>query len=418
MQIIAMNTLTRTLSYIILTGASLNALSQENICFSPDVKTLQVKANGAWGEAPVMLLAHGQHVEISFDFLQAEYERFTYFITHCNADWQQSELLTSEYMTGFNDSRIEDYEPAIGTEMKYCHYKLCLPNADNQLLVSGNYKVTIYSDDSEVAQACFSVIEPKVNIDISVSANTDIDTYDSHQQLSFAVNYRGLNSANPINEFKYLVMQNRRWDTHVSDLRPSYMQVNKLVFDHNRSLIFNAGNEYRRFEILDAYVPTMRVDHMEFDDTYYHAYLFTDEQRRNYLYDEDQNGRFLLRNSDDDDVNTSCDYFMTHFTLQMPQVAEGDVYLFGDLSSNRIDPNYKMQYNIIDHQYELTVPLKQGAYNYMYMTAASEDSPAMTRPCEGDFHQTENEYSVYVYHRTFGQRYDKLVGFKSINFKE
>ena len=354
----------------------------------------------------------------SFDFLQAEYERFTYSITHCNADWQQSELLTSEYMTGFNDSRIEDYEPAIGTEMKYCHYKLCLPNADNQLLVSGNYKVTIYSDDSEVAQACFSVIEPKVNIDISVSANTDIDTYDSHQQLSFAVNYRGLNSANPINEFKYLVMQNRRWDTHVSDIRPSYMQVNKLVFDHNRSLIFNAGNEYRRFEILDAYVPTMRVDHMEFDDTYYHAYLFTDEQRRNYLYDEDQDGRFLLRNSDDDDVDTACDYFMTHFTLQMPQVAEGDVYLFGDLSSNRIDPNYKMQYNIIDHQYELTVPLKQGAYNYMYMTAASEDSPAMTRPCEGDFHQTENEYSVYVYHRTFGQRYDKLVGFKSINFKE
>ena len=416
-----MKNLSRTLIIytILLTGASLDAHSQENICFSSDVKTLQVKANGAWGEAPVILLAQGHHVDISFDFLQPEYQRFSYSITHCNADWQQSELITSEYMTGFNDSRIEDYEPAIGTEMNYCHYTLSLPNDDNQILVSGNYKVSIFDeDDNEVAQACFSVIEPKVTIDMSVSANTDIDTYDAHQQLSFAVNYRGLQSANPVSEFKYIVMQNRRWDTHVSDIKPSYMQVNKLIFDHNRALIFYAGNEYRRFEMLDAYTPTMRVDRMEFDDTYYHAYLFVDEQRTNYLYDEDQNGRFLLRNSDDTDTDTSCDYFMTHFTLQMPPVAEGDVYLYGDLTNNRIDPNYKMEYNIIDHQYELTIPLKQGAYNYMYLTVPNTSATPLTRPCEGDFHQTENEYDIYVYPRPFGQRYDRLVGHKSINFKE
>ena len=109
---------------------------------------------------------------------------------------------------------------------------------------------------------------------------------------------------------------------------------------------------------------------------------------------------------------------MTHFTLQMPPVAEGDVYLYGDLTNNRIDPNYKMEYNIIDHQYELTIPLKQGAYNYMYLTVPNTSATPLTRPCEGDFHQTENEYDIYVYHRPFGQRYDRLVGHKTINFKE
>lgn len=395
---------------------SLSASAQESVCFSPRIKTLQVKVNGEWGEAPVMLL-HGQNwMEISFDDLQAGYERYTYTITHCNADWTQSDLLTSEYMTGFNDQRIDDYEPSIGTEMSYCHYTFTLPNEDTQLLVSGNYRVSIFEDgvDDPVAQACFSIIEPKVGVEIEVTANTDIDTYATHQQVNFAVNYRGYQVSNPVNEFRYIVQQNRRWDTHVSNLRPTLMQVNRLVFNHNRSLIFDAGNEYRRFEILDEYVPTMRVDKMYYDDDYYHAVLFTDEQRINYLYDQDQDGRYLIRNGDNDDNDTRSDYFFTHFTLQMPQVAGGDVYLFGDLTDNKMKEEYKMTYNPIDHQYELITPLKQGSYNYMYLFLYDGETIGQTHQCEGDFHQTENEYYIYVYHRPFGLRYDKLVGFQKI----
>lgn len=394
--------------------------AQENICFSSRIKTLQVKVNGAWGEPSVMLLRSGHRVDISFDDLQPNYQRYTYTITHCNANWEQSELLTSEYMTGFNELRIDDYEPAIGTEMNYCHYMLSLPNNETQLLVSGNYRVDIFEDGEQepIAQACFSVIEPHVGVDISVSGNTDIDTYEEHQQVSFAVNYSGYQVNNAVGEFKYIVTQNRRWDNHAEELQPSLMQVNKLIFNHNRALIFPAGNEYRRFEILDEYVPTMRVDHMEYDDTYYHATLFMDEQRINYLYDEDQNGRYLIRNGDNVENDTESDYFFTHFALQMPQVAGGEVYLFGDLTNNRIDEEYKMTYNLIDHQYELVTPLKQGSYNYMYMFLHDGDTIGETKPCEGDFHQTENEYAVYVYHRPFGLRYDKLIGFKNIKFKE
>lgn len=403
-----------------LMSVSCTLTAQENICFSPHIKTLQVKVNGEWGKPPVMLLSRGHYVEISFDDLQAQYRRYTYTITHCNADWTESDLLQSEYMTGFNDSRIDDYEPAMGTEMNYCHYSLRLPNSDTQLLVSGNYRVTILEDgeDEPVAQACFSIIEPHVGVDIDVTSNTDIDTYETHQQVNFGVSYSGYQVSNPVSDFKYIVQQNRRWDTHVENLRPTLMQVNRLIFSHNRQLIFDAGNEYRRFEILDKYVPTMRVFSMEYDDTYYHAILFPDEQRINYLYDEDQNGRYYVRNNNNVANDTESDYFLTHFTLQMPQVPGGDVYLFGDLTGNRLDEAYKMDYNLIDHQYELTTPLKQGSYNYIYMYRRDGDDWGQTRPCEGDFHQTENEYCVYVYHRPFGLRYDKLVGFQQITYKE
>ena len=367
-----------------------------------------------------MLLNGGHHVAISFDDLQAQHERYTFSITHCNADWTPSDLLTSEYMTGFNDQRIDNYEPAMGTEMNYCHYTFTLPNADTQLLASGNYRVNIYEDgeDEPVAQACFSILEPRVGVEVDVTSNTDIDTYETHQQVDFAVNYGGYHVSNPAGDFKCTVLQNRRWDTHVEGLRPTLMQVNRLIFNHNRQLIFNAGNEYRRFEILDPYVPTMHVNEMAYEEPYYHAYLYPDEQRTNYLYDEDQNGRYLIRNNDNVRNDTESDYFVTHFTLQMPKVAgNGEVYLFGDLTGNRIDEAYKMDYNLIDHQYELAIPLKQGSYNYLYMYKRDgEEAVGLTRPCEGDFHQTENEYCVYVYHRPFGLRYDKLVGFKNFRY--
>jgi gamma-glutamylcyclotransferase (GGCT)/AIG2-like uncharacterized protein YtfP len=145
--------------------------------------------------------------------------------------------------------------------------------------------------------------------------------------------------------------------------------------------------------------------------------LYDDAQRINYLYDEDQNGRYLVRNGDNVENDTESDYFFTHFTLKMPKVAGGEVYLFGDLTNNRIEEIYKMEYNLIDHQYELVVPLKQGSYNYMYMFKRDDEEVGLTRPCEGDFHLTENEYEVYVYHRPFGERYDRLVGFRKINSK-
>ena len=398
----------------------LGGFAQENICFSQRIKTLQVKPNGEWGEAPVTLLGRGHWMEISFDDLQANYQRYTYTVTHCNANWEQSDLLQNEYMTGFNNQRIDDYEPAIGVEMNYCHYTLRLPNAENQLLVSGNYIVHIYEDgeDEPIVQACLSLLEPRVGVSIDVSSNTDIDTYERHQQVNFAVNYSGYPISNVVSDLKYVVTQNRRWDNHVEDLRPTTMQVNKLIFTHNRQLIFNAGNEYRRFEMLDEYVPTMHVDRMEYDGDYYNAFLYVDEQRTSYLYDKDQDGRYVVRTRDNVNNDTESDYFLTHFSLEMPKVPDGEVYLFGDLTNNRYEEAYRMEYDLIDHRYNLVTPLKQGSYNYMYMYVRDGETVGQTLPCEGDFHQTENEYYVYVYHRPFGLRYDKLVGFQKTNYQE
>lgn len=394
--------------------------AQQNGIFVDNIKSLQVKPNGEWGEQPVMPLGGANYMEISFDDLQHNFVRYTYTITHSNADWKQSDLIRSEYMDGFDDNRIDEYDQSMNTEMEYNHYTFTLPNEDVKLLVSGNYIVNIFEDgeDEPVARACFSVIEPHVGIAMELTGNTDIDTYASHQQLSFVINYSGFQTRNAIDELIPVVRQNNRWDNAVYNLKPTFMRVNEMVYEHNRNLIFEAGNEFRRFEILDRHVPTMRIDRMRYDGDYYHATVMTDEQRTAYLFDRDQNGRYWVRNGNNVDNDTESDYYYTHFRLEMPQIPGGDLYISGDMTNYSMTEDFKMEYNLLEHAYELVLPLKQGSYNYQYLFLRDGNTVAEATPSEGSFHQTENEYSVYVYYRPFGTRYDKLVGFKTLTFDE
>lgn len=393
--------------------------AQQSGVYVNNLKSIRVLVNGQWDSYPVMLLHSGQYVDILFDDMQHAYVRRTYRVTHCNADWTQSDLLESEYMDGFNGQPIDGYEPSLSTTSIYNHYQLRIPNEDVRLKVTGNYRVDIFEDgDPEpVATACFSVMEQRVGIDITVSSNTDIDTYKEHQQVSFNVNYSTYHVNHPEQELLPVVMQNRRWDNHVSGLRPTYLQVNTLIFNHNRSLIFPAGNEYRRMEILDEYAPTMRVESMQFEKPYYHAYIMTDEQRTHYIYDEDQDGRYLVRNGDNEDNETESEYFITHFRLEMPQLIGGELYLNGDLTNGRFAEEYRMEYNLLEHCYELALPLKMGSYNYQYLFLPDGATVGSTAEAEGNFYQTENEYAVYIYHRPFGERYDHLVGFQTIKYR-
>ena len=405
-------------AFFLLFILSLPLCAQESGVYIDNLKSLRVEMDGQWDSDPVGQLGRGHFVEISFDDLQHNYVRYTYHITHCNADWTPSDLLESDYMEGFNGSRIENYEPSMNTTMLYNHYTLRFPNDDVKLKVSGNYQVQIFEDgdDEPVAQVCFSMVEQRVGIEIGVTSNTDIDTYDTHQQVSFTINFSGYSVNRPEAELYPIVLQNRRWDNRVEDIRPNFVQTRALEYNHNRQLIFPAGNEYRRFEILDEYVPTMRVESMQFHQPLYHAYIMTDEPRINYIYDQDQNGRYYVRNGNNVDNATESDYFITHFRLESPELTDGSLYLFGDFTNHRFAEEYQMEYNLMEHAYELSIPLKQGSYNYMYLFVPEGEEIAQTAPTEGNFYQTENEYAVYVYHRPFGERYDHLVGYNKIKY--
>lgn len=396
--------------------------AQNSRVYSEHVKSLQIIANEDVLLPPIINLGGNNVIDIGFDMLGHDYHRLIYKIEHCNADWTPStEIFESDYLAGFNGQVIEDVENSFNTNLLYTHYHVRIPNEDVSLKLSGNYKLHVFRDeddaDSEqpLLTACFSVVEPEVGISASVSSNTDIDFNHTHQQLSFAVNYGTLTVGDPIRELKTIIMQNRRTDNWVINPKPDIQKVNVLEYKHNRQLIFDAGNEYHKFEILGFNRANMNVDQIKWFDPYYHIILNEDRPSKNYIFETDQNGASVIRHENDWDNETTSEYVWVHFTLRSPQQTQGEVYISGNWTFNQFTPQYRMTYNPENQCYEASLLLKQGYYNYQYLYVPSGSQRGESL-IDGNFFQTENEYIILVYHRPTGERYDKLVGYRKMNY--
>lgn len=383
------------------------------------IKTLQVRVSGNPFSDPYIPLVGNERIEINFDALNPSMNQYAYSVVHCNADWSRSVLSPIEYINGFQGMTIEDFATSMGTSVEYTNYRLLLPNEDVQFKVSGNYAIRVYPEnnpDQTAFIACFSVVEPLVKIAASVSGNTDIDTNQTHQQVSFVINNKNYPITYPQTDLKIWVYQNNRRDNAVTGLQPMSILENQIAYTNNRNLIFDAGNEYRRMEFISNSYNGMHVENISFHNPYYHVELMTDYKRAGqpFLYDQDQDGRYFIRCSNCNDFDTEADYEIVHFTLAADEIPDGNVYLNGELYNNVLDENSKMEYNPQTNQYEKSVLLKQGNYNYQYLFVPAGQTVGETGPIEGNYYQAENEYSIYVYFHPMSARYDRLIGVTSI----
>lgn len=399
----------------ILLSFFLPVIAQRHEIFSSRIATLQVIGGNRWTQLPIIQLYGNEAIHISFDDLTHQYHRYTYTLQHCEADWTTSdELFTSEYLDGFAEGNvIDDIQESINTTVLYNHYKLQIPNEQCRLKMSGNYRLTVYdenNDNEKMLEACFMVVEPRMVVKMNVSSNTDIDINHKHQQVDMQVSFQTVNVVQPLNQIKTVVMQNRRWDNARINAKPQFISAKGLQWSHCRDYIFTAGNEYRKYEILDVDHPTMGIDKIKWDGTNYQVYPFISEPRYNYIYDEDANGAFFIRNSDNEENNRLCDYVWVNYELKCPSRVKGEVYINGAWTYDRFEPPYQMNYNEEKQCYQASIFQKQGYYNYQYLLI-TPSGDISTMPTEGDFYQTENSYQALVYFRGQGDRSDLLVGY-------
>lgn len=385
---------------------------------SADIYTIQVNKNGIWNEYPIMSLNSNDFIRLNFDRISEDsFNRLRYRIIHCNADWQQSSMAEIEYLDGFNDNLIEDYASSVNTTVGYTNFMLDIPNRDVRMKIPGNYVVVVYEEDNPnniMLHACFSVLDPLITLTGNVSGNTLLDSHGRHQQVSFTINHQNLNIRDPFNDLKIFVRQNNRTDNQKTDLKPTFIQSNQLVYEQNRNLIFEAGNEYRRFDIVSSRYNGMKIYALRYERPYYHAFVVPDQIRSGarYLYDEDQNGRFFIRNSDGRESDTDADYFYVNFVLESEEPFLENVYINGAFSEEMFNDKYQMQYDFKDRLYYTTLLLKQGTYNYQYLTQKGDKYTVSD--IEGSYFETENEYQILIYHRPSGQRFDSLIGYLNI----
>jgi len=410
-----------SLIFLLLLGIVMSSSAQCHEVLDENIASLQVVVNDDWMSLPVVTLGGDDVLHVDFDELSHDYHRYCYKIEHCEADWTVSEgLLVSDYVEGFADGNtIDDLEESLNTNQLYTHYHLRLPNEKCRLKMSGNYKLTVYDenrDNEPVLAACFMVVEPKMRVDMTVTTDTDLGVNRLYQQVGMHLNYGSVRVTDPANQVKTVVLQNGRWGNAVVNPKPQMVSVDGLEWSHCRDLVFQGGNEYRKFEMLDVTHTTMGLESVEWDGSRYHANLWTDEPRPNYVYDEDADGAFLIRNSDNVDVDNTCEYLLVHFQLRCPKLS-GGVFVNGAWTQDRLLPKYQMHWNDERQQYEAEVWLKQGYYNYQYLNLQADGTVGLV-PSEGSFYQTENQYQAFVYFRAPGDRTDRLLGYGRVKLSK
>ena len=393
----------------------------KNETYNQQIKTLLCHKIQDELSLPLLNLNAEDQLLVSFDDLDADIKDYYYTIIHCNSDWTASDLMQSEYISGFTDEPITDYEFSFNTLQQYTHYSFSFPTEEMKALLSGNYVFKIFEEGGKtVAYKRFMILETKVTIEAQVRRATLAEDRKTKHEIDFTIKHPNLVVADPFSDIKVTIKQNNKEDNAITDLTPIFVKNNELVYDYEDDNTFWANNEFRHFDIKSLRFQSDRIKAITYDSTYNHVYLFKDRTRPfdRYSIEPDINGKFLIKSQEGWKSSIEADYAFVHFTLPVDHIRYGDLYILGEFSDWELKEDFKLEYNDEQKQYEGSIYLKQGYYNYHYALNEISTDRVDISFIEGTHYQTRNDYYIYVYYRSVGDRYDRFVGFLKTSSKE
>lgn len=409
----------------ILEDESNEAQPYTNQIYDPNVRTMLLYTTKSELSPPVIQLNGTEQIILKFDDLGEDVRDMYYRFEHCTHDWKSSELHLMDYQEGYNTDFINDYQFSFNTIQSFIHYSVAFPNDRIQLTKSGNYVVKVFADDDEkqpILTARFMIVEPLAAISGTIKRSTVISERDYRQKVDVTVNLNGVESMNPYSEIELVVLQNNRLDNAIRGIKPSFIKGRELIYDFQNELTFDGINEFRNFDAKSVRYRSERVAEVDLKNDGYHIFLAPDIRRafKQYSFDQDINGKLLIKNDDMQNAHLESDYVTVHFTMPVDAfLGNGDMYLFGQLSNWEMDDRFKMEYNPLELRYEKSLKLKQGYYNYIYLWKYKAQDSGTTELTEGNYFETENDYTILLYYKDRSTFSDRLVGYKVINtFKD
>lgn len=394
--------------------------------YTPSIHTVMLHKEGFEMSAPIIRLNSTEKLALSFDDLREEQPQYQFTVRHCDINWKTTQdMLPSEYVNGLTEDDIVQKEYSFNTMVPYTHYTLTFPNRNMRPRISGNFLLIVFSSDpAQPDLTCrFMVVEPStVGVEGEVTQADRMEERYSSQQVNFKVDMAGFPLSDPKREVKVVVLQNDRWDNALHAGSPRFVRGNELDYYYDERNTFPGGNEFRGFDLKSLRNQSMRVRRIDWDGTNWQVWLLEDVNRaaKNYVSDPDINGRRLVKN--DDNATSSeleSDYMWVHFTFPfIPPTQDTKLYVFGALTGRSMTPENEMVFNPVTRRYELDLFLKQGFYNYIYVTRTASQSAGDASLTEGNHWETENQYVVLVYLHELGGLYDRLVAVKDINSRD
>lgn len=397
-------------------------LRYEDHVYSPTVRTVQLFKEGFELAPAVIELGGTDALVLRFDDLAPDPAYLSYALIHCDAYWNPSDLMPGQYMEGPPSDYLQPARQSFNTLQPFLQYELRVPNDMVRIIRSGNYLLKVYRDqdpDDLVLTRRFMVFEQAVDIDARVVASRQVDMRDIAQQVDLTVRHPRLSVQDPFAEIHVAMLQNMRWDDLRTGFKPRFMRGSELIYDFPEQGLFMGGNEFRNFDLKDIRFAAQGLASIQPGGAgqVYQAHLVAEEKRniRVYFDRPDLNGRFFVRNDLFDGDPLGADYVNVHFTLPMAAPAMHDVHVYGAFSDWKCTKENRMNWDATRSAYTVQLLMKQGFYDFTYVTMPRNAPRPEIGAIEGDHFQTENDYLVLVYFTDRAQRLDRLVGARFLN---
>lgn len=392
--------------------------------YSNTIQSIKLTKMGDPLSYPILELGSIDQLELQFDELGTMPKSYYYTLQLCQSDWTPTSLQPFDYLRGFISSRIRNYRPSSLAQLRYIHYQAAVPEPNSGPTRSGNYLLKVFLNN-DTSQLIFTrrvlVVSKKIGVAGFVKQPFDGQLLLTHQQLPISVTpLQQLNASFSPTELRVYVVQNRVWATAQLQKTPTVFRGNYFEYSDESFSVFPAGQEWRWVDLRSFRLRSERVSAIQDSDTSSRVdiYVNPDGQRagKMSLQYRDINGALQFESRDNPIVSYQGEYGWVHFTYVPPggrAFSGREVFVFGELTGYQLLSSNKMDFDAEKGCYTKALLLKQGYYNYAYVTnegTANQPTPS-TSLTEGNYWGTENEYMVLVYVRAMGSRADELIGY-------
>lgn len=392
--------------------------------YMPDIRTPRLFQQNNQQSMALISLNSSDLLELHFDDMSGIPKNYYYTYVLCNADWTPADVSPFDYIRGFPQNRLSQYRVSTVTANRYVHYQALLPDRNCMPSKSGNYLLKVYLD-ADTSKLAFTkrmlVVDNLASVGAQVQQPFDNSILRTHQKIQVAVNTQQLNILSP-QQTKLVILQNNRWDDAIRDIQPTFIRGKMMEYNAEQDCIFPAGKEYRWADLQSFRFLSDRMDRVDKSREPVDVYLKPDLERNNlrYLFFRDRNGWDEINTTESLNPWWQTDYAFVHFTFapaNRQPFAGRSVYLLGSFTGNQIGDSSRMEYDAARGVYTKTAFLKQGYYSYTYVTKSDKHPEEKADPSltEGNYWETENEYTILFYYRSFSSRHDELVGIRSVN---
>ncbi|MFI0490592.1 DUF5103 domain-containing protein [Flavobacterium sp.] len=391
--------------------ASATAQTVNEVVPPYNIKTVSFVQNNI-NQVPIFKLGDG--FLFQFDDLFGNEANYYYEIVHCDYNWIPSEIPKSEYIQGFDGQRIQEYTNSVNTLQIYSHYQLSIPNQNTQLRLSGNYILKILDENKEVVfSRKFILYEDIVTIPFQIKRARTVNNMEFKHNMEFTIRSKSISFQNPLKNVKVMLLQNGQFNNVIKNIVPQYTIGNDLIYKYDTQTQFWAGNEFLYFDNNNIRASSNNISRIDSGSDIYKSYLFTNKARGNYPYSytQDVNGTFVVRNINATNNDTEADYSWVYFSLSAPAfMLNKGIYISGMFNNYSLSSDYKMDYNAEKGIFEKALLIKQGFTSFQYTVADDKGNIDNENAIDGNFYQTENDYSLIVYYRENNDRYDRVIG--------